>query len=136
MKNGSLDNFNVSARCGLTPNSANQRYTVLLDTPSALDIQAHTPGARASGLGVQCAVDDREDLLVVVGARPSRPGIGVQGLHADARKRLRHLPTVGSEMARRLATAILISPSALARTMRARRTKSSASTWYGSLLCG
>ena len=34
MKNGSLDSLKVFARCGLTPNKANQRCTVLLEMPS------------------------------------------------------------------------------------------------------
>ena len=35
MKNGSVDSLKVLARCGLTPNKANQRCTVLLERPSA-----------------------------------------------------------------------------------------------------
>ena len=35
MKSGSVDNLKVFARCGLTPNRANQRCTVLLPKPSA-----------------------------------------------------------------------------------------------------
>ena len=35
MKNGSVDSLKVFARCGLTPNNANQRCTVLLEMPTA-----------------------------------------------------------------------------------------------------
>ena len=34
MKNGSVDSLKVFAKCGLTPNKAHQRCTVLLPMPS------------------------------------------------------------------------------------------------------
>ena len=50
MKKGSLDSLSVSARCGLTPNSANQRCTVLLETPSASAIRRTLQVPERAGL--------------------------------------------------------------------------------------
>ena len=49
-KNGSLDSLSVFEGCGLTPNSANQRYTVLLETCSAQSSRRALHGPESSGL--------------------------------------------------------------------------------------
>ena len=50
VKNGSPDSLHVSARCGLTPKSANQRCTVLFETPSASAIRRTLQVLERAGL--------------------------------------------------------------------------------------
>ena len=49
-QNGSVDSLKVSLRCGLTPNSENQRCTVLFETPSASAIRRTLQAFAWSGL--------------------------------------------------------------------------------------
>ena len=72
-----------------------QRCTVLLEMPSASAIRRTLQVPERAGLADRARLVTVARHPVIVGVRPPRPGVVVQDLYASARKRLRHLPTVG-----------------------------------------
>ena len=124
-KSGSVESLEVSVRCGRRPEARQARPTVVADRPEALAIvrrlQCVPPSGRSAGVRSSSAAIRSSSV------RRGAPGRGSSSSPSarSRAKRSRHLPAVCSATPRSAATAVLLSPAAARRTMRARR----ASAW-------
>ncbi len=119
-KSGSLDSLKVPVRCGCRPKARQIRVIAVCESPLALAIERVLQCVAPRGV---CS-----SVIVITRSTSSSPILrGAPGRGSSSRpstrrstNRLRQLPTVTRWTPSRSATSPLVSPSAQARTMRAR----------------
>ena len=121
MSNGSVDNLNVSLRCGCKPKARQMRLTVDRLMPLAFamsrTLQCVAPAGVVSSVRMTtCSICSSSMRLGV-------PGRGSSNSPScrSSRNRVRHLHTVVGDTCKRFATLVVSRSSAHARMIRARR---------------
>jgi hypothetical protein len=120
MKSGSRESFQVSVRCGWSPNARQIRDTAVCVSPTSpaidrVDQCVASFGAVSSVLTITsstCA-------SLIVRGRPGR-GSSVRPSRRSSPKRLRHFRAVAWSMSRRSAISVFFRPSAASNTIRER----------------
>src|SRR5215216_3752465 len=120
MNCGSLESFQVSWRCGWSPNACQIRSTAFWVRPTSRAIER--VDQCVASLGVVSSVRTTTSSTcssVIVRGRPGR-GSSVSPSSRRSAKRLRHLVTIGRVTPSRWAISVFLSPSAAASTIRDR----------------
>jgi hypothetical protein len=120
MNCGSVDSFQVSARCGLRPNARQMRLTAVWLIPVARAIDRVDQWVASPGVSSKVLTITRSTCssVIVLGT----PGLGssLNPSNRRAANRPRHLPTVAACTPSRAPTSTLDSPWAQASTIRQR----------------
>jgi hypothetical protein len=117
---GSPDSLNPSVRCGLSRNAFQIRPTVDFESPDRLAIDARDQWVAPSGVSSRVATTTASTCSsVIVRGAPGR-GSSTSPSSRRATNRDRHLPTVGSDTPRSVATCLFVAPVAHPSTIRQR----------------
>ena len=126
MKNGSDDNLKTSVRWGCSPKARQMRLTVLWLRPQRWAMDRVLQWAASRGVVSSVNVITRSTSSSVTDrGRPLR-GSSDRPSSLRSTNRARHLPTVSSDTPSSAPTAVLLRPSAHARTILARSARACA----------